>query len=91
MAWNEFYVFKADGTFSKSRIQNETQTTISGRYIVKNHNDEKYLELMYSNDSSIIESCYGNSKEELYFIAHNNTLSNASSYCDGPGFLYEKK
>lgn len=89
MAWQEFYMFNNDGTFTKSRTQNTVTTTVSGRYITKNSPEGLFLELTYTKDSELIGSCYGNLKEELYFLT-NNTLSSTWRYCDGPGLDYQK-
>jgi hypothetical protein len=89
MEWQEFYLFNTNGTFTKSRERNGIKTTASGSYTVENHSKGVYLELAYPNDSEIIGSCYGNQKEELYFIG-NNSLSSTWKSCDGPGLEYKK-
>jgi len=89
MEWQEFYLFKNDGTFTKSRVRNEVKTTFSGTYTIKNSPNTRYLELTYPKDSELIGSCYGNLKEELYFSA-STTLSSTWRNCDGPGLDYEK-
>jgi len=89
MAWQEFYLLNNDGTFTKSRIRDAVETTISGTYTAISNPDGMYLELTYENDSEIIGSCYGNLKDELYFKA-NNSLSSTRQNCDGPGLEYKK-
>ena len=89
MAWQEFYLFNNDGTFTKSRIRNAITTTISGTYTTQNDTEALYLELTYPNNSEIIGSCYGTQKETLY-LNSNNTLSSTWSHCDGPGLDYKK-
>lgn len=89
MDWQEHYLFNNDGTFTKSRVQNDTETIISGTYTAVNHSDDLYLELTYTTDSEMIGSCYGNLKEELYFTSQN-TLSSTWRNCDGPGLEYKK-
>lgn len=89
MEWQEFYLFNANETFTKSRERNAIKTTISGTYTTTTHPDGIYLELTYPNDSEIIGSCYGNQKEALYFT-NNNTLSSTWKSCDGPGLEYKK-
>jgi hypothetical protein len=89
MDWQEFYLFNNDGTFTKSRVRDAVETTISGTFTTLNHSDDLYLELTYPNDSELIGSCYGNLKEELYFNT-NNTLSSTWRNCDGPGLEYKK-
>ncbi|MDI6046706.1 hypothetical protein [Flavobacterium yafengii] len=89
MAWQEFYLFNTNGTFTKSRERNGVKTTLSGTYTTTTQSDGIYFELTYPNDSEIIGSCYGNQKEVLYLTA-NNSLSSTWSYCDGPGLEYKK-
>lgn len=89
MDWHEFYIFSDNGTFTKIRIRNNTQTTASGTYTTKKIEDVEHLELTYSTESDIIGSCYGNLKEELFF-SNNNTLSSTWRNCDGPGLDYQK-
>ncbi len=89
MGWQEFYLFKNDGTFEKSRMRNTVETKAVGTYTAIDYQDGKYLELIYTNDSEIIGSCYGNLTESLYFSAVN-TLSSTWRACDGPGLDYQK-
>ena len=89
MEWQEAYLFKNDGTFEKSRIRGTVETKAVGTYTMIQYPDGKYLELMYTKESELIGSCYGNLKEELYF-ATNTTLSSTWSACDGPGLEYQK-
>jgi hypothetical protein len=89
MEWQEYYLLKNDGTFSKSRIRNEVETKVSGTYTIIYYQDKKHLELTYPIDNDIIGNCSGDLKEELYFTS-NNTLSSTWSACDGPGLEYLK-
>nr|WP_315211813.1 hypothetical protein [uncultured Flavobacterium sp.] len=89
MAWQEFYLFNTNGTFTKSREENSIKTTLSGTYTTTTQSDGIFFELTYPNDSEIIGSCYGNQKEVL-FLNSNNSLSSTWSYCDGPGLKYKK-
>lgn len=89
MEWQESYLFKNDGTFEKTRIRGTVEIKALGTYTMIQHQDGKYLELIYAKDSELIGSCFGNLKEELYF-ATNTTLSSTWSACDGPGLEYQK-
>ena len=89
MAWQEFYLFNTNGTFTKSREENSVKTTLSGTYTTTTQSDGIFFELTYPNDSEIIGSCYGNQKEILFLNA-NNSLSSTWSHCDGPGLEYKK-
>ena len=90
MYWQEFYVFNTDGTFVKTRIKDNTTTTASGTFSVVTILDETHLELTYSESSTLVGSCYGNLKEDL-FINNNNLLVSTWQNCDGPGLVYQKK
>ena len=90
MYWQEFYVFNTDGTFVKTRIKDNTTTTASGTFSVVTILDETHLELTYSENSTLVGSCYGNLKEDL-FINNNNLLVSTWQNCDGPGLVYQKK
>ncbi|MBC7846226.1 MAG: hypothetical protein H7Y10_07015 [Flavobacterium sp.] len=90
MEWQEYYLFKNDGTFEKHRIRNSVETKAVGTYTRIDYQDGKYLELLYANNSEIIGSCYGNLNEELYF-ATDTTLSSSWNACDGPGLEYQKE
>ena len=90
MYWQEFYVFNTDGTFVKTRIKDNTTTTALGTFSVVTILDETHLELTYSESSTLVGSCYGNLKEDL-FINNNNLLVSTWQNCDGPGLVYQKK
>ncbi|MDO8315949.1 MAG: hypothetical protein Q7T12_00305 [Flavobacterium sp.] len=89
MAWQEFYLFNANGTFTKTREANSVKITLSGTYTTTNQSDGISFELTYPNDSEIIGSCFGNQKEVL-FLTTNNSLSSTWNFCDGPGLKYKK-
>lgn len=89
MAWQEFYIFKADGTFTKTRDSKSMTTTLSGTYTATSKEEGTSFELTYPNDSEIIGSCFGNKKEILLLTA-NNSLSNTWNFCDGPSLKYRK-
>ena len=90
MDWQEFYMFKSDSTFSKSRDRNEQVSTASGQFSIKKwHTGEKYIELSFNESSDIVGSCYGNDREELYWIDKKKLASNWFA-CDGPGLEYLK-
>lgn len=89
MAWQEFYLFNANGTFTKTRESKSVITTLSGTYTTTSQEDGTSFELTYPNDSEIIGSCFGNKKEILLLTA-NNSLSSTWNFCDGPGLKYRK-
>lgn len=90
MYWQESYVFNTDGTFVKTRIKDNTTTTASGIFSISETSNEIHFELTYAESSTLVGSCYGNLKEEL-FINSNNLLVSTWQNCDGPGLVYQKK
>lgn len=90
MDWQESYTFNTNGKFVKTRIKNNTTTTVSGTFSISKTSNETHLELAYSESSTLVGSCYGNLKEEL-FINSNNLLVSTWQNCDGPGLVYQKK
>ncbi len=89
MEWQERYTFKADGTFLKTREREEITTIASGTYEFKESANQNMIELTYTEESTIIGSCYSDKKEELY--THTNSiLFSTWEYCDGPGLKYMK-
>lgn len=90
MDWQESYVFNANRTFVKTRIQDNITTTASGTFSISKTSNETHFELTYSKSSTLAGSCYGNLKEEL-FINSNNLLVSTWQNCDGPGLVYQKK
>lgn len=90
MSWQEFYVFKNDGTFIKSRDRNGIITTASGSFTKVTRDEGTFLELKFKSGFEIIGSCYANEIETLW-LKTNDLLVNTWSQCDGPGLEYENK
>lgn len=91
MEWQETYTFNQDSTFTKSRFNKGSDSTIklSGTYKLKATEEERGLKLYYNEESSIIGSCSNAKEEYLYFLNNSQIRSNWWA-CDGPGLLYEK-
>ncbi|MNQ70400.1 hypothetical protein D3C85_850370 [compost metagenome] len=87
--WQEFYDFKTDGTFTKTRVQETTKTFASGKFEIKKNQNETQLNLTYTEDNDIIGNCFGNLSEDLY-INSEGLLTSSWQMCDGPGLFYEK-
>ena len=90
MEWQEYYVFKPDGTFLKSRDREGTITEGNGTFEVVEfeHDDADYLELVYKNGLELIGSCNGDATELLVYRSAI-AISNTWNACDGPGLDYE--
>lgn len=88
MDWQEFYLLNSDGTFLKSREQNNVLIEISGTYTYENISEEKFIVFSYQSESPIIGNCTLELKE--YLIVRENKLIGTWSACDGPGLEYEQ-
>ncbi len=86
--WKEFYDFKSDDTFVKTRIRNGITTTASGTFKTTLIQNQTHLQLTYNAESDIIGSCTGKLNEELFI--KEGTLISTWQNCDGPGFEYSK-
>jgi hypothetical protein len=87
--WQEYYDFKTDGTFVKTKIQNNVTTTASGTFGIVKIQNETHFALTYPVASDIVGSCYGNLSEDL-FVKPDGTLASTWQNCDGPGLIYQK-
>lgn len=88
MDWQEFYLLNSDGTFLKSREQNNVLIEISGTYTYENISEEKFIVFSYQSESSIIGNC--TLELEEYLIIRDNKFIGTWSACDGPGLEYEQ-
>jgi hypothetical protein len=89
MAWQESYVFRADGTFTKARQQGNQLTQAGGTFAYQDLSDGKYVVLNYEAASPIIGTCTGEPTETLAVKA-KDTLVGTWLACDGPGLEYRK-
>lgn len=97
MYWQESYTLRADGTFTKRRVQDGETFVAEGSFILENVNhsdgqpDHVHISMVYPSQNPLIGSCYSNSlKEELWFRTEE-VLASTWHQCDGPGLEYEKK
>ena len=88
MAWQEIYVFKADGTFLKTRITEGESESAFGSYTFDNDNQNFLLD--YDNPNNTIGNCGSDSQEYLYFHQDGKILLSNWWACDGPGLFYER-
>jgi hypothetical protein len=87
MAWQEFYLLDANGTFIKHREQDGLVMEVSGSFSFEENSDGKYLKLKYKTDNKLIGSC---SKQEEWLGFDSNRLRSTWWACDGPGLLYKR-
>lgn len=89
MEWQETYLLRADGSFTKTRITGSETLEAEGTYEAKNSSGEELLVLTFNEDSAIIGNCTGDNKETLQ-LTSDATLQSSWFACDGPGLYYEK-
>ena len=87
--WQEFYLFKADGTFLKSRVQDGIRTSVTGTFVREDTEDEHLLILTFDEASEIIGSCDPELKESLILLSSSLLISSWPA-CDGPGLEYRR-
>ncbi|WP_428233115.1 hypothetical protein [Flavobacterium sp.] len=90
MAWKETYIFNTDGTFSKTKTENNTTITAVGTFKITTPPNETLFELNYKESSSIVESCNGHQTENLH-LNKDNTLASDWQNCDGWGLIFKKE
>ena len=90
MPYQEYYIFNSDNTFSKTRISDENEVSISGLYEIKMNNDGVAYLLNYPEESDLVGNCSSKKKEYLYFDDQGTTLLSSWWACDGPGLFYKQ-
>lgn len=90
MKYQEYYIFKSDDTFSKTRIENEIETTVRGTYSIQNQNDRQVFLLRFNDENNLIGNCSNKPEEYLYLNKDNETLLSNWWSCDGPGLFYKQ-
>jgi hypothetical protein len=89
MAWQEYYIFNADGTFIKSREKNGQIEEAKGTYAYVVGDNEKSLALTFNSGYGIMGNCYsGLAREDLRIISSTKMLG-TWEICDGPGLEYQ--
>lgn len=90
MEYQEFYIFKADNTFLKTRSADDDQITAEGSYVIQVNDNEVAFLLEFSEESILIGNCSGNKEEYLYLDSAKTTLLSSWWSCDGPGLFYKQ-
>ncbi|WP_022823766.1 hypothetical protein [Hymenobacter norwichensis] len=90
LPWQETYVFQADSTFTKTRIQNGQAVDAHGTFSVRTSTSGQYSILTYNATNSLIGTCTPSQLKEYLFVKPNDTLVNSWEACDGPRLEYEK-
>lgn len=89
MAWQEYYLLSADGTFIKYRERDNEVKVESGTFTYINLSDGKYLELVYPADNELVGNCTQEPKELLKSESENMLIGTWWA-CDGPGLKYKR-
>ncbi|MDT0687817.1 hypothetical protein [Autumnicola psychrophila] len=90
MEWQEYYLFNANGTFTKHRERNNKIVEASGSFETDTNEDGLVYNLSYSEENELIGNCHGAPTEYLYFSSDGETLLSSWWACDGPGLFYEQ-
>ncbi len=93
MAWQEFYVFRSDSTFSKTRITDGLKLLGEGTFTMVDDSNESGLLLNYTSETvdQIVGNCSGDNSEYLYLDSGGDTLLSSWWACDGPGLFYRRQ
>lgn len=90
MEWQENYLLRADGSFTKTRITGDETITAEGTYEQKTEGGEEKLIFIFNEDSPIIGTCTGDNKE-TFSLNSEDQLQSSWFACDGPGLFYERQ
>ncbi|UII33063.1 hypothetical protein LVD17_04380 [Fulvivirga ulvae] len=88
MSWQETITLNQNGTFVKTRVQNNLKQTATGTYQYVTHSDGEYLELNHDVQSDLVASCTSATKE-LLKVNNEGDLTGTWQMCDGPGLFYK--
>ena len=89
MWFQEYYLLKSGGEFTKHREVDGVIHEESGVFTFIDKEDQKFIVLTYNDRNEIIASCYSDTVEELS-IQSKIKLIGTWSHCDGPGLEYER-
>lgn len=97
MDFQETYQINADGTFVKTRVQEDTTTKAEGTYILEEEGYSLrgeavilFIKMVYEERNSIIASCTSSQLEEDLYFTWNHRLVSTWEACDGLGLEYIK-
>ncbi|WP_273275769.1 hypothetical protein [Maribacter polysiphoniae] len=89
MKWQETFVLRENGTFTKTRDTKGDVISASGTFLFSNDAGDKFLFLEFEEESPIIENCPGETLE-TYNLLSSASLSGGAVSCDGSALLYER-
>lgn len=95
MAWQEYILLNEDGTFRKTRTEDNKTKDALGSYTFEQSlgGDPATIGLIlsYNSDSDLIGSCQSNLLQETYILKSKCKLVGTWSACDGPGLEYTRQ
>jgi len=89
MSWQEYYLLKQDGTFTKSRTMDGVSFIKNGTYAFDLRKEGNYLITTFSEANILVATCHQGLSEELWLQTNTKAVSSWSQ-CDGPGLIYER-
>lgn len=90
MEWQESYLLNENGTFQKLRETGESRSMASGTFKVISSPNKTTIEFLFSNENTILGSCYSSTLREVMVLSSNNMIYSTWSNRDGPGLEYKK-
>jgi len=97
MPFQEFYIFRANGTFFKQRITNGETLEASGEYEVgtpgftfEGEQAVNSVILTYPSEDPLLATCHITLLEEHLYLTVDGRLVNTWKACDGLGMEYLK-
>ncbi|MCB7479632.1 hypothetical protein LGQ90_00005 [Gramella sp. ASW11-100T] len=90
MEYQEYYLFKKNNTFIKTRIEDGIEISFEGSFSIVNQNNEQGFLLEFNEENRLIGNCSNKPEEYLYLDKDNEILLNNWWACDGPGLFYEQ-
>jgi hypothetical protein len=91
ISFEETYVFRQDGTFSKSYKSESFQGTGQGTFIVEETGDGELIRLSYDSQVGELSQCSRENRETINISEDRTTLRNVACIAfDGPGLYYQR-
>jgi hypothetical protein len=91
ISFEETYVFRQDGTFSKSYKSDSFQGAGKGTFIVEETGDGELIRLSYDSEIGELSQCSRENLETINISEDSTTLRNVACIAfDGPGLYYQR-
>lgn len=97
MDWQESYILRPNGTFTKKRVR-ENETYLAGGTYIIHHEENTYgqsgiasISMVYGFDNQIIATCYSDKLQEELYFSSDQLMESTWKQCDRLGLEYSKK